>query len=92
VELPLPLLWIYAGASCASFALMAWDKLRAVRGGRRVSERSLHALELAGGWPGACLAIATLRHKRSKPSCWVLTLLAAVLHAGLWTAWFASAH
>lgn len=92
MDLPLSALWIYAAASAVSFATMAWDKLCAVRGGRRVPERILHALELAGGWPGAWLAMATLRHKRSKPSFRALTAAAALLHLGLWTAWFASAH
>jgi uncharacterized membrane protein YsdA (DUF1294 family) len=92
VNLPSQALWIYAAASAASFVSMAWDKLCAVRGRRRVPERGLHALELAGGWPGAFLAMLALRHKRSKPSFWVLTLAAALLHLGLWTAWFASVH
>ena len=92
MNLPPEALWIYALASAASFAAMAWDKLRALRGGRRVRERSLHVLELAGGWPGAFLAMASLRHKRSKPAFWALTLAIALLHLGLWTAWFASVH
>jgi uncharacterized membrane protein YsdA (DUF1294 family) len=92
VNLPPQALWIYAAASVVCFTAMAWDKLAAVRGARRVPERRLHALELAGGWPGALLAIAALRHKSSKPSFWALTLAAALLHVGLWAAWFASAH
>lgn len=92
MNLPPQALWIYAAASAASFVAMGWDKLCAVRGARRVPERGLHALELAGGWPGALLAMLALRHKRSKPSFWALTLAAALLHLGLWTAWFASPH
>ena len=90
MNLPPAALWIYAFASAASFVLMAWDKQRAVRGARRVPERRLHALEFAGGWPGAFLAMAVLRHKRSKPVFWVVTLAAALLHVGLWAAWLAS--
>lgn len=85
-------LWIYAPASAASFLWMAWDKLQAVRGARRVPERWLHALELAGGWPGAFLAVATLRHKRSKAEFWAVTLLSAALHAAFWAAWAVRAH
>ncbi len=95
MNLPPEIAWIYASASGASLVFMAWDKFQAVRGGRRVPERWLHALEFAGGWPGAFLAMAVLRHKRSKPAFWVVTLAAELLHLclwGLWAARLAAAH
>jgi len=42
------------------------DKKRARAREWRISERFLHLLELAGGWPGAFLAQRGLRHKCSK--------------------------
>ncbi|SJM91388.1 Cold-shock protein (fragment) [Crenothrix polyspora] len=50
----------------------------------RIPEKSLHTLELLGGWPGALLAQRTLRHKNRKPSYQVVFWLIVGLHvAGL---------
>jgi len=72
--------------SLAAFAAFAADKAAAARGGRRVPERTLHALELLGGWPGALLAAALLRHKTRKPSYLLVLGLIAALHGAAW-AW-----
>ena len=45
----------YALVSIVTFVVYGFDKRRAVHGGRRVPERTLHGLELLGGWPGALL-------------------------------------
>lgn len=55
-------------ASIVSFAIHAIDKQAALRGGQRVSERSLLLSAAAGGWPGAALAQQLLRHKTRKTS------------------------
>jgi uncharacterized membrane protein YsdA (DUF1294 family) len=55
-------------ASVLTFVVYLIDKLAARKGGRRVPERTLHALALACGWPGALCAQQWLRHKTSKPS------------------------
>ena len=64
--------WIGAGViaalSLVSFSMYSHDKKQAQRSGWRVSEASLHLVELLGGWPGAFLAQKRLRHKCSKPS------------------------
>lgn len=52
--------------SIASFCLYAVDKQRAVRGSRRISEATLHAVDLLGGWPGGLLAQRVVRHKTRK--------------------------
>jgi uncharacterized membrane protein YsdA (DUF1294 family) len=51
-----------------SFAHYAFDKRRAVRGGERVPEAQLLAVDALGGWPGGWLAQQLLRHKNAKTS------------------------
>lgn len=62
----LPLLYLVLSA--LTFVAYAMDKGAARRGAWRTSESTLHALALAGGWPGALLAQQFLRHKSTKPS------------------------
>lgn len=50
----------------ATFWAFAWDKGAAVRGGRRVAERSLLMLAAAGGTVGAFVGRALFRHKTRK--------------------------
>ena len=57
---------VYLVASVSAFFAYAADKASAQRGGQRMPERVLHALSLAGGWPGALLAQQFLRHKSAK--------------------------
>ena len=57
----------------ALMSIIAWrayshDKRRALAGAWRISESSLHFLDLMGGWPGAFLVQKHLRHKTSKAS------------------------
>ncbi|MBX3747605.1 MAG: DUF1294 domain-containing protein [Verrucomicrobiae bacterium] len=49
-----------------TWTLYALDKRQAGIGGRRISERTLHGCELAGGWPAAFLAQRHFRHKSAK--------------------------
>ncbi|MEO6199545.1 MAG: DUF1294 domain-containing protein [Cryobacterium sp.] len=67
---PLPL-WVaglYLVASALCFVAYAIDKSAARAGRRRISERTLLLLGLAGGWPGAIVAQQALRHKTQKVS------------------------
>lgn len=57
---------VYAGASVLTFLLYQADKSAARQRRWRTPESTLHALALAGGWPGAILAQEWLRHKSSK--------------------------
>lgn len=59
---------LYFGASVLCFAVYALDKSAAAAERRRVSEDTLLALGLVGGWPGAIVAQQVLRHKSSKAS------------------------
>ena len=79
----------YSLASAATLVLFAWDKMAAKRRSRRVPERTLHALELIGGWPGALVGIFWLRHKSSKRRFLVVTCAIMALHLGAWGAWAA---
>lgn len=80
--------WIAAGyggvlavMSVVTLVVYAWDKRRAKRGGSRVSERTLHTLELLGGWPGAWVAQRWFRHKSRKRSYRLVFGLIVLLHA-----------
>lgn len=67
-----------------AFGLMAMDKRRAKRHGRRVSERSLLFLSLFGGGMGAFLGSLLLRHKTRKMTFKVLLPLGCITSAILY--------
>ena len=58
----------YTILSGVTYLAYAHDKRRSRGRGWRVSEKTLHTLELLGGWPGAYLASSRLRHKTRKRS------------------------
>lgn len=57
---------VYAVASAVAFGMYALDKKAARENHRRIPERIMHLVALAGGWPGALLAQRTFRHKTRK--------------------------
>ena len=69
----------YGIVSGLAFLLYWSDKRKARADQRRIPENVLHALEFAGGWPGALLAQQVFRHKTRKLSFqgvfWILVLL-----------------
>lgn len=74
-------LLLVAVASTAAFVAYAVDKRRAGTDARRIPERTLHLLGLAGGWPGALVAQRRFRHKTQKVRFRVVFWCTVVLHA-----------
>ncbi len=62
-------------------AAYAYDKAAAPRGARRVRERTLWLLCLAGGVVGAWIVFLGLRHKTLHRSFWVVQTVASALWA-----------
>lgn len=87
----MPWTWIiaaYAAVSLVTFAAYGVDKRRAVAGRRRIPERTLHRLELLGGWPGALAGQALFRHKLRKFRYMAVFAAIVALHAAAWIAWY----
>lgn len=63
----LGLLWVII-ASGLTFLMYFFDKQAAMGGRWRVQEKTLHLFAALGGWPGATVAQAWLRHKTRKES------------------------
>jgi uncharacterized membrane protein YsdA (DUF1294 family)/cold shock CspA family protein len=57
---------LYLSASLLGVLLYGLDKKAASSGGRRIPDLFLHAVGLAGGWPGALYARHLFRHKTRK--------------------------
>jgi len=74
---------VYLVASTACVIAYYLDKSAARAGRRRISERSLLLLGLAGGWPGAILAQQWFRHKSSKQAFRVKFWCTVLLNTGL---------
>ena len=74
------------GANAAAFAVWAYDKHQAQKGGWRVPERVLHIMAFLGASPASLLAMSFLRHKTTKRSFVTLYSVLLVLHIaiGLW--------
>lgn len=66
---PMPpwVLGVYLLTSILSFVVYAVDKKAATRGAWRISESSLLALGIIGGWPGGIIGQQAFRHKTRKP-------------------------
>ena len=69
--------------NAASFVLFWFDKRRARRGGRRISERALLTSALISGTIGAWAAMSLFRHKTRKSSFIARMVAVTVLDAAL---------
>ncbi|MCL6702310.1 DUF1294 domain-containing protein [Pseudomonas sp. T1.Ur] len=74
----------YGSVSLVAFLLYWSDKRKARADAWRTPENVLHAVELAGGWPGALLAQQVFRHKTRKVSFQVVFWFIVLLHQGFW--------
>jgi uncharacterized membrane protein YsdA (DUF1294 family) len=74
----------YGIVSVLAFFLYWSDKRKARADAWRTPENVLHAVELAGGWPGALLAQQVFRHKTRKVSYQLLFWLIVLLHQVFW--------
>jgi uncharacterized membrane protein YsdA (DUF1294 family) len=85
----LPVLASYVALSLLSFVAYAIDKSAARKGAWRISENTLHTLDLLGGWPGGWLAQKFLRHKTGKASFQRIYWITVLLH-GAGVGWLLS--
>lgn len=74
----------YGIVSLLAFFLYWNDKRKARVDQWRTPENVLHALEFAGGWPGALLAQQVFRHKTRKVSFQLVFWLIVLLHQVFW--------
>ena len=75
---------VYGLMSLITFIRFGLDKRAAIKRRRRTPERTLHLHALAGGWPGAFIAMQVFRHKRRKPAFVRVVWAIAILHGALW--------
>lgn len=78
------ILAVYAVMSLVSFITYGLDKRAAIKDKRRTPEKTLHLLDLFGGWPGAYLAMRKFRHKTQKKTFRVVYWATVVLHVIGW--------
>ncbi len=85
-KLPVPVLWLYLVISLMTLMFYWKDKSAARNGEWRTPESTLHFLALVGGWPGALVAQAILRHKSRKTSFRVVFFITVFLNTAalLW--------
>jgi uncharacterized membrane protein YsdA (DUF1294 family) len=74
----------YGVVSVLAFFMYWADKRKARADAWRTPENILHALELAGGWPGALIAQQVFRHKTRKVSFQILFWVIVALHQVFW--------
>ena len=74
----------YGIVSLLAFFMYWGDKRKARTDRWRTPENVLHAVEFAGGWPGALLAQQVFRHKTRKVSYQVLFWAIVLLHQVFW--------
>jgi uncharacterized membrane protein YsdA (DUF1294 family) len=74
---------VVAVMSLACFITYGMDQRQAAKGGRRVSERTLHLMAFLGGWPGALIAQRQFHHKTQKVQFRIVFWMVVVIHIGI---------
>jgi uncharacterized membrane protein YsdA (DUF1294 family) len=74
----------YGVVSLLAFLLYWSDKRKARADHWRTPENVLHAVEFAGGWPGALLAQQLFRHKTRKLSYQLVFWIIVLMHQVFW--------
>jgi uncharacterized membrane protein YsdA (DUF1294 family) len=77
-------LW-YVFFSITLFTLYGIDKSQAQVNGRRIPEKTLHFLALAGGFVGGFIGRTFFHHKTRKPIFLIILLASLVIHLICWT-------
>ena len=85
-------LWLpivgYLVMSIVTFGFYYADKKRAETNRWRITGTSLHVLEAVGGWPGALLAMAMLRHLTRKREHLIMLSAIIATHLFVWIVWY----
>ena len=82
----LPVIVAYiVGLGLITFVIYGYDKLQARRGGRRVPERTLLLLALAGGALGGWAGMLIWRHKTRHASFWIAQIAGTIVVAAALT-------
>jgi uncharacterized membrane protein YsdA (DUF1294 family) len=83
----IPLAWTCV-TSGVTFLFYGYDKMQARNMEWRVNEMTLHALALAGGWPGALGGMHYFQHKTRKTSFQAVFWATVLVWQGVWwTSW-----
>ena len=72
-------IWILV-VSAVTAILYFWDKRAAIKGRRRIPEKTLLTCSLLGGWPGGLVAGQLLRHKTQKASYRIRFVICAAVN------------
>ena len=81
------------GVNAATLVLYGYDKHRAVAGGTRIPEATLHLAALLGGSPGALLGQLLFRHKTRKRSFRIVFVAIVLLQVGvIYGYWHVTGH
>ena len=76
------------GIGLSTFLVYGYDKLQAVRGGRRVPEPALRLLSLIGGALGGWAGMLVWRHKTRHTRFWAAQVIGGVvILVALWWLW-----
>jgi uncharacterized membrane protein YsdA (DUF1294 family) len=73
------------GVGLITFLTYGYDKLQAIRGGRRVPESALRLLSVIGGALGGWAGMLIWRHKTNHASFWIAQIIGTIaIAAALW--------